>query len=469
MAYIGRSEGFALAFNPGKPSLYASELTTLCSNYSRSDVTLGLIRQDVKAYGCNQLDAPNDPLMILAIQDAFHAFELWDPVPMIHLNDVFSKDLNIWSSSPGLPYIKRGFTNKGQIRDDPEEVKNIRWFWHRIKRGESLSPPDACAFVRSQIVQDDETKARAVWGLPAAMVFGEAVFALPLIDAYKRGPSPIAYGFETAVGGCRKIRDKISAPWYLGVDFKCFDKDVPAWLINVAFDILKYNIDFRHYDGHGIPKLPYSVRAFEYIRHHFINTVIRLPNGERYRKRAGIASGSYFTQLVGSIINYILIKYICLSAGVTPIGLTVFGDDSICGLDSYLSIHKISAIVEPLGFTVNIAKSMISSSIDELSFLGYQINCGLPFKARGKLFAGLVYPERPDRCWDDFASRALGHLYANLGVDSLFDEVCRRIVTAQPFVLRLSRDMQRFLLMIGVDIKCEPPDRLEFFRRLLIA
>lgn len=124
---------------------------------------------------------------------------------MIHLNDVFRKDLSIWTSSPGLPWTQIGYKKKGDIQKDPDAINRVRWFWHRVKGGQKMQLPDCCAFVRAQVVKRGETKARAVWGYPASVTFGEAVFALPLIEEYKRRASPIAYGYETGSGGCRKL------------------------------------------------------------------------------------------------------------------------------------------------------------------------------------------------------------------------------------------------------------------------
>ena len=133
-----------------------------------------------------------------SIRDCYCAFKLDLRVRPIHLNDLKNMTLENENSSPGLPWKERGFSNKKQ---DPEAWRSIRFFWHRIKNDVEIQPPDCAAYLESHI--DDQV--RAVWEYPAMISFQEACFALPLIDACKC-KSPIAYGYVTASGGCRRLR-----------------------------------------------------------------------------------------------------------------------------------------------------------------------------------------------------------------------------------------------------------------------
>lgn len=58
---------------------------------------------------------------------------------MIHLNDVFQEDLEIWSKSPGLPWKDLGYKTKGDIKRDPEAIRRVRYFWHLVKAGHHLT------------------------------------------------------------------------------------------------------------------------------------------------------------------------------------------------------------------------------------------------------------------------------------------------------------------------------------------
>lgn len=282
-------------------------------DYVWSEVSLSHIREDVKKYRPQNTPMPNDLFLKFAIAKAANAFRLPNDVKLLHLNDVFKKDLAIWSSSPGLPWTNQGYKTKGQIRDDPRAIKQVRWFWHQVKKGEPVINNDCCAF-----------KYRAVWDYPATMVFGEAVFALPLIEAYSRTEFPFVYdynhNYETGVDGSRKLYEKMKGQCILGIDYKRFVQTVPEWIIRVAFDILFLNLNILEYQDYGVARVDWMVRMWDHIIDYFINTPIRLCNGENYRKKGAIPSGSYFTPIIGSIVNYILMAYVSIKEGNTLIG-----------------------------------------------------------------------------------------------------------------------------------------------------
>lgn len=440
----------------------------------RSPVTQKLIVADLKQFN-NSTERPTDAILDLAIATATRKFMLPTPVKMVHLNDVFKLESDIWSRSPGLPWTRHGVKTKGQIRDDPDKINEVRKFWHFVKVGKDIKFPDCCAFVRAHVCDLDEHKVRAVWGYPATITFGEAVFAVPLIKAYQTLPTdntPIAYGFETAKGGMRKMKDRFcnTGLHYAGLDFSSFDKTIPAWLIRIAFDILRCNIDFTYYEGHGVADARRMIHMYERIVDYFINTSIQTARGLRFRKDSGIASGSYFTQLVGSIVNCILLNYASLrTIGRMPFDSIFLGDDSFLSTSIPLNISDIAECLSRFGVQINIKKSQVSSSIDSMKFLGYYINHGIPRKDAVDLLTSLTFPERPDTTWDEAASRALGIFYANFGVNRDVSEICWKMITLKEFSLTFGRGFERMLRHIGYsDLDVQLPTPVEFLRRLAI-
>jgi len=468
--FVSKSSGFGQRhYSDVRPSPFLHSLHGEVGEYWRSPVTLSDVRKDVLAYG-NTKCKPNDYYLDRAIHMAFEAFRTPAPVRMIHLNDVFNcHNLSIWKSSPGLPWKDWGYNTKDDVRRDPDAITRVRRFWHLIKRGRKMSPPDSCAFVRSHVVEYGERKVRAVWGFPATMTFGEAMFAVPLIRAYQKDPGPFAYGFETSLGGAMRLHRECNAQWYCSSDFKSFDKTVPTWLIDTAFDILAMNIDFGTYADYGVANADCNWRMYNYIRNYFINTTIRLSNGERFKKRGGVASGSYFTQLIGSIVNYILVMWSSGRQGIMPHYIKVLGDDAICGYHERFDFDLASDLYRSIGMSLNVRKCVISRNLSNVKFLGYIIDCGVPTKPYNMWMTSLLFPERPDIGWDDVASRALGLLYACAAVDARFDALCREIIRLKPFDLTIPRNMWRYLKMIGVyDLSKTPPTKQEFMLRLRI-
>lgn len=342
---------------------------------------------------------------------------------------------------------------KKEVASDPEAFRSIRKLWDLIKEGKQISLPDCAAFVRPHLVERGEKKVRAVWGYPCSVSFQEACFALPLINGYKENKSPMAYGFETAKGGCRKLFMKfVKGNNFISSDYKRFDKTIPAWLIRVAFDILAANIDWTEYQGSGIPDADKLYRAWKKIITYFINTPIRMCNGERYRKAKGVASGSYFTQMIDSIVNYIVTQYCIRSQGIKILHHIVLGDDSLVSTDLRVNINQLVSLADKFGMLINSEKTQQSNSIQDIKFLGYYINTGGPSRPVKELCAALLHPERPDRDFNDFATRSLGLLIANFGHNKDFDSCCRSIL-AVPHQVRYSPSMSR-MLKIFKRFKC---------------
>ncbi|AVK59490.1 RdRP [Wuhan fly virus 6] len=469
MKYIGKVPGFAQrTYAHVYQTPYLPEYKT---GKWRSPVTQTLIKHDLLEFG-NSTKMPDNVNLKYAISLAFNDFALPERVKMIHLNDIFQQDLDIWNKSPGLPWRDIGYKTKGDIRKDPEAIRKVRWFWHRIKGGEDIRPPDCLAYVRSHVANIGENKVRAVWGYPATITFGEAMFAIPLIRAYQKYRRPIAYGYETALGGALKITERFS-PYqnFAGLDFKKFDKTVPRWLIEVSFDILASNIDFVHYEDYGVADARRNIIMYEYIKSYFINTTIRTANGLRFKKSSGIASGSYFTQLVGSVANYILCQWMCLEQhGHFAKDILVQGDDSLFATSAVFKLDHGFEMMSSIGMELNREKSQITTELGSMKFLGYKIGFGVPSKTREEWMTALLFPETPDLSYDHLQSRALGLYYANMCVDRQFGELCKDIVNSRPYDLILSRDFERRMKYIGISLDVLKtgymPTEMEFARRM---
>nr|APG78245.1 RdRp [Hubei diptera virus 19] len=459
MSYIGKSRGFGqrhftITESPYCPNLAIQKTEDLV----RSPVTLDLIRRDVVSFKSSSPCRPENELFDAVVRDAYNAFHI-PAVKPIHLNDLPLLNMDTDSSSPGLPWREMGYRTKKDVLNDKAAFQSVRRFWHRIKEGENINPPDCAAFLRAHLVERGEQKVRAVWGYPATISFQEACFAKPLIEGYKN-QGPIAYGYETAKGGCRRITNKFCHfKEFISSDYKSFDKTIPSWLIRIAFDILCSNIDFRAYEAAGVPNSRKLHNAWLYIVDYFINTPIRLCNGERYRKRKGVASGSYFTQLVDSIVNWIVTTYAIRKQNITVHKLLVMGDDALAAVSQRIDLNAFMDAAADCGMIINVKKTQVSDCLPEMKFLGYKLNNGAPVKDPKELWAALRFPERPDRTFDDFVSRAYGLMYANFGNDIEFDNCCRYFLE-MPYKLNISPSMKRFLKILGIDqLPAEPPSR----------
>jgi hypothetical protein len=262
-------------------------------------------------------------------------------------------------------------------------------------------------------------KTRLVWGYPLEMTILEAIFARPLIDHFSDGTeSPMAIGkrrWKLGVG----LLDIANTGVKHSLDFSKFDASVHPKLINLAFRILKTNFPNMSRDEEA---------AWDAIVNYFIHTTILMPDGNIYQKHSGIPSGSYFTQLVGSVVNFILINYITiLQLGFVPSRgmLMVLGDDSVFSAPKALNLQQAAAEFErAFGMKLSVEKSIITFEPTP-HFLGHYWKDGYVHKPLWECLRALCYHER---YVPDLKTYRIQKLIAFSGEHPKMDYLCRRLL-----------------------------------------
>jgi hypothetical protein len=242
------------------------------------------------------------------------------------------------------------------------------------------------------------------------MTFAEGMFAMPLIERYLTLKGPYGLWINYSRGDMRWIighRKHASLKW-VGLDWSSFDVYPPPWLIRDAFSILRENLNFNRYQVRGAPTHAESLpRLWKAIVKYFIETPIRLPDGEVLKKRCGIPSGSYFTNLIDSIINCIVCHavFMELGYGYSQQARWFMGDDGLLLTNSDVNLELVAGKARSMfGFELNLTKSEVG---EEVNFLGYRMTkVGYPKAEYDKLMAQLLVPSVPDRSELDFVARA---------------------------------------------------------------
>jgi hypothetical protein len=234
---------------------------------------------------------------------------------------------------------------------------------------------------------EDGPKTRLVWGYPLSMVLIEAQFAVPLIRRFIRSQSPMMFGmYDGAAGG--RLSAVENAGVRYAIDFSGFDSRLSVRLINSAFSVLathfgEFTMDER--------------RSWNVVKRYFLNTPIAMPDGRLYMTRRGVPSGSFFTQLVDSIANFIAVQYAfhrTTKRTVDPDRIFVLGDDCILGFNEYVGLGDLSQKFLELGLRLNKSKTGISRGGEPMAFLGHMWWHGLKFRPIEELAKRAVYPER---------------------------------------------------------------------------
>lgn len=189
----------------------------------------------------------------------------------------------------------------------------------RQVRAGAKAPNPCVAYKRTQ----RGNKTRLVWGYPLEMTIMEARFARPLIDWFVSHRSPMAFGMKKGVLGAnlhRYFEDSFGTTVCL--DYSKYDTTITRTMILESFRILATWFEEQDLQTFGWP----------IVRNYFIFTPIVMPDGHLYTgKNHGVPSGSYFTQLIDSVVNTALMYALSHKFGFffKDRALFVLGDDSI--------------------------------------------------------------------------------------------------------------------------------------------
>lgn len=282
--------------------------------------------------------------------------------------DVVAKALKL-SKSAGLPLMtsKSDSLTYSFDRD------------HQIRLG--LKSPNPCvAYKRTQ----KGNKTRLVWGYPLEMTIMEARFARPLIERFKRHATPMAFGMSKCeLGSKLHAYFKNASGTTVCLDYSKYDSTVSASMIRQAFRILStwFTAEDREQLGWNI------------IVEYFVSTPIVMPDGHLYTgKRHGVPSGSYFTQMIDSIVNVALIYALQHKCGVkfNPRGLYVLGDDVIVQVTSQVKLKEWANQLSRWGLIVHDDEKTV---VGEVHFLGAVWNMGKPDAPIDELVRKACFPE----------------------------------------------------------------------------
>jgi len=257
-----------------------------------------------------------------------------------------------------------------------------------IANGDRLSEP-CIAYHRVQHGKLGP-KTRLVWGYPQSQFLLEARFAPLLLEQYLSKRTPMTLGLRKSQIGTRMAAIRNSGAFY-SVDFSGFDSSIPPALISFAFEVLR-SYFVEHFNEE-------EQRCWDKVVNYFIHTPIMMPDQEVWIKHRGVPSGSYFTSMVDSIVNYLAITYAWIVSKGEALGrdhILVLGDDSIVGNTSEVPLIKLAEAVSDLNLTMNVEKTVVGySGKDWPHFLGHDWKWGMADRALEETWRQSCFPENP--------------------------------------------------------------------------
>lgn len=432
LAPLQNGEGFPFNYQPSRldrDALFAlnqffdpEKISLARTQYHRSKLNITDLRNDLMEYQSSKASRSHTDAYYMVYEsvdkDMFGDIKV---VPLTHGAVAGHPNLPR-QKSPGLPLKVQGYKTKGEALDDPDVIQAVRRTWYNIERNHDVELPDVACYARAQICGRDKNKVRATWGYPLTVYLTEGQYFYPLLDELKSKPQPkVAYGIEMGTGGMHYIESiarHFNGSNFLVGDWSRFDKTIPAWLIRDAFRMIARHIDFsqvRDVEGKLWPvKEAKSKTRWRAMVKYFIDTPIQLSSGERFIKHGGVPSGSCFTNLVDSIVNAIVTRYLIYDlTGEMPLEDVYLGDDIFAVTTKPLNLEVFAELAfEQFSMRFNPDKSYQTANRENIHFLGYYNMYGVPYKPVDTVIASSVYPERPTKNKFETITRLVGQAYS---------------------------------------------------------
>ncbi|XP_055684456.1 uncharacterized protein LOC129790773 isoform X1 [Lutzomyia longipalpis] len=322
----------------------------------------------------------HDQLLTDVMSDCFRAFSLPVKVKPLHINDLWKQKLDDWGSAPGMPWKHYGYQTKADVIRDPNALKSIKQFWQLVMDGQDVNLPYCLGIARPHRIYRNRKRRPAMWGYPCTASFMEACFALPLIDAYYETSTPMAFRFSSNRGACQELFRRFhDCNNVVSLNYKSFYQSIPDWLIKLAFDVLATNINWHEFQGHNGQHNERLYRVWRKLIDYFIRAPTRFRNGTRYdrgKKGKGIGGGSYFAELIYTIVNFIVTQYCIRDQNLDIEDHLVLGDESLVATSGTVDLSHLVARAGRFNMIINIEGVQITNHINGVRFLGYDINRG---------------------------------------------------------------------------------------------
>jgi hypothetical protein len=296
-----------------------------------------------------------------------------------------SSIVRVTSNPSGSP----GLTNYGCTKAE----SGMRALERGLQTLRGVKAPEPClAFKRTQF----NGKTRLVWGYPYSMTAIEGLLAYPLITNYKRGFSPMAFAITTGNLGTKLRVASYHREWAYSIAMSQVDATISSKLIHQAFSILQTWFNLSEVEPHsGLT----TKEVFSLVEKYFITTPIVMPDGNIYcGKSHGVPSGSYFTQMVDSIVNVIIAGAISqhFSLSVDKSEIFVLGDDLLMWSNRRVDLNAIASFANRV-FGVKVhgeEKSRIFHYDEPIHFLGREWTNGIPDLSIDEILKRMIYPEK---------------------------------------------------------------------------
>jgi len=378
-------------------------LNTYLKDYSRSYYTQDFHLKSVLGYNTSEPQQEVwDMRIVSQIKNEMVENMQKAGIEAISLNPRTDLDKVNYVSSSSAGYGYQG--KKGEFKD--KDSKNNHWKAITRAKKMALNYHDAqdkgecinnaimnstpyIGYTRTQLTNlTEKLKVRNVWGSPFHHIILEGLAAQPMIEQFVNKNSFIHIGGDPLVTVAERIsqlNDKYT--WLYTYDWSQFDATCSRFEIRLAFDVIKKVTTFPNKESENV---------FDLMRELFIYKKVVGPDGNIYSCNKGVPSGSFWTNLVDSIINYFRIQYLWrIITGKSMESLDTHGDDGVGGSNTYVSTEQLSEEAQKYGWKLNPDKSIVTRDMSIIEFLGRNSHGGWSRRSVDKCLRLLVFTEYP--------------------------------------------------------------------------
>lgn len=231
-----------------------------------------------------------------------------------------------------------------------------------------------------------DCKTRLISMIDIRQILMESMFAKPFNELFVK--KSMYAGGKNDQQLSRWINDQrlVSNYWYC-IDYSSFDQTISNWLIYDAFDIVKSSFTLS----------PREEQIFDQIVKNFIYKEFIQVDGSHVHSSKGIPSGSRFTQIIGSLCNYLMIKtYFNRMQDCGLKSSVTMGDDNLFFTGREVDIDHLSTyLAHNFGVETNASKFDCGvSHKDAPTFLSRTWNHEGPGRSEVEILSKLMYPEK---------------------------------------------------------------------------
>lgn len=359
------------------------------------------------------IEATRTELNKLGRVQAFDALTQLDQIPYESTASAgfnYSGKKGLWKGKNHKKAIRRARALLGSVVDNPDG----------LQRSIVTMVPDV-GYTRTQLTYlPDKLKVRGVWGRAFHYILLEGTTAAPLLQAFKSTDSFFYIGRDPVLDVPRTIhKAKRLGEWLFTLDWSGFDATASTVEIETAFDLIKEVMIFPNWS---------TEVAFYLSKQLFIHKKIAAPDGYIYFAHKGVPSGSYFTMVIGSIINKLRCEYMWHRIhGRSPAFIVTQGDDALGSDNEQFQVDAAATDVAHLNWILNPAKVEITKYPYQVEFLGRTEKGGINVRELTKCLRLLVYPETRVTSGSISAYRARAIADDAGGLSELLNRVAQRL------------------------------------------